>query len=367
MSKYHYLIVGAGLFGSVFAQQAAERGKRCLVIERRNHVAGILHCDLIEDIQVHRYGPHIFHTNDREVWEYVNRFARFNNFVYSPVAACKDGVYHFPLNMNTFSRIWGTRIPSEAQKMLHRHIAAANIGTPRNLEESFLKLVGTELYQKFIKGYTEKIFGKKCSELPPDLGNISIHFSYDNRFYNEPYQGIPIEGYDVMIKRMLAGCELMLNTEFAGFGRANAGIADKTIFTGMIDEFFTFKRGTLEYRTIKHITEVLDIPNYQGTAIVEYPDADVPYTRTIEHKHFQLGSHQPKTVVTTEYPAKWNTTMEPYFPINDEKNQRLYNSYCALAVAQPDMTFCGRLGTYRYYNMAETVRSALDLAARMLD
>ncbi len=367
MSKYNYLIVGAGLFGSVFAQQAAERGKRCLVIERRSHVGGNIHCDIIEGIQVHRYGPHIFHTRDREVWDYVNRFARFNSYVHSPVAACRDGMYNLPLNMYTFSRIWGVHTPKEAQEELQRQIDKEHIGEPENLEEKLIKHVGYELYEKFYRVYAEKQWGMDCRDLPADASTLMpLRFNFDNHYYTEPYQGIPKEGYDVMIKRMLAGCEVMLKTEYAGFGRANAGLADKVIYTGMIDEFFTFKRGTLEYRTIRYQTEVMDMPNYQGVAVMNHNDPDVPYTRTIEHKHFQNGD-QPKTVVTMEYPAKWNTTMEPYYPVNDAKNQRLYNSYRALAVAQPDMIFCGRLGTYRYYTMDQTVRAALDLAKYELD
>ncbi len=366
MSKYHYLIVGAGLFGSVFAQQASERGKRCLVIERRNHLAGNLHCDIMEGIQVHRYGPHIFHTKDREIWDYVNRFARFNSYVHTPVASCHDGLYPLPFNMETFTRLWNVRTPAEAQAELKEQIDSENLEKPRNLEEKLIKTLGSDIYEKFLRGYVEKLWGGiDCRDIPADaVEPRQLRFTFDSRFYSEPYQGIPIEGYDVMIKRMLAGCEVMLGTEFFAFGRTNVGIADKIIYTGMIDEFFRFKRGALEYRTVRQKTEVLDTPNYQGAAVVTHMDLSDPRLRTIEHKHFQFG-RQPKTVITTEYPAEWNMTMEPLVPVCDEKNKLLYNSYRALTVAQPDMIFCGRLGTYRYYTMAETVRAAMNLCDKL--
>ncbi len=366
MAKYHYLIVGAGLFGSVFAQQAAEKGKRCLVIDRRSHVAGIAHCDMLEDIQVYKYGPHIFHTEDREIWDYVNRFARFNNYIYSPMAMCSEGVFNLPFNMNTFARLWGTRTPAEAMEKIKGQIARENIGVPKNMEELCLKTAGRELYELFLKPFIEKSLGVPCSELPPSPDNIQpLRFVFDNRFYNTPFQGIPMEGYDVMIKRMLAGCEVMLGTEYLAFGRANPGIAEKTIYTGMIDEYFRFKRGMLEYRTSLYKTDVLDIPNYQGTAIMEHVDRDTPYIRTIEHKHFQFGN-QPKTVVTKEYPAKWTAGMEPCYPVNNEANQKLFNAYKALAVTQLDVIFCGRLGSFHYYYMDETVRAALNLAKMII-
>ncbi len=366
MSKYHYLIVGAGLFGSVFAQQAAERGKRCLVIERRNHIAGNLHCDVVEDIQVSRYGPHIFHTKDKEVWDYVNRFARFNSYIHTPVAARGEGLYPLPFNMETFTRIWNVRTPEEAMEELKFQTGIGHSDRPRNLEEKLIKTVGIDIYENFLKGYVEKLWcGTECRDIHPEaVKPRKLRFTFDSRYYDEPYQGVPIEGYDVMIKRMLAGCEVMLGTEFSGFGRAHAGIADKIIYTGMIDEFFTFKRGALEYRTVKQKTEVFDTPNYQGAAVVTHMDKNEPRLRTIEHKHLVFGN-QPKTVITTEYPAKWSMTMEPLVPVCDEKNLQLYNSYKALTVAQPDMIFCGRLGTYRYYTMAETVRAAMNLCEHL--
>lgn len=366
MAKYHYLIVGAGLFGSVFAQQAAEKGKRCLVIERRNHIGGNLHCDELEGIQVHRYGPHIFHTSDLGIWEYVNRFARFNCFVNTPMAKYKGEVYNLPVNMNTFSRLWGVLTPAQAREELARQTEAEHIDAPQNAEEQMLKTFGREIYEKLLKDYLEKQWQKDCKDLPVSLvENMKPRFTYDNRFFPDPYQGIPMEGYDVMIKRMLAGCEVRLGTSYNGFGRGNPGLAEKTIYTGMIDEFFLFKRGALEYRTLSYETEVLDVPDCQGCAIVDYTSKEVPYTRIIEHKHFR-GGHQPKTVISREYPSPWRSDMEPYFPVRDEKNNKLYSAYRALAVTEPDVIFCGRLGTYQYYEMDETIRAALDLANKII-
>ncbi len=366
MAKYDFLVVGAGLFGSVFAQQAAERGKRVLVIERRNHVAGNAHCDLVEGIQVYRYGAHIFHTADRGVWEYVNRFGRFNSYVHAPMASCQDGMYNLPVNMNTFSKLWGIRTPEEARKELQRQIDKEEIGEVHDFEAHCLKTFGRDVYEWLIKDYVEKLWGRSCRELPPDVMSIQPpRFTYDDHFYPEPYQGVPEEGYDVLVKRMLAGCELRTNTDYMGFGAGNPDIAERTIFTGMIDEYFNFKLGTLNYRTVRYETKVLDQPNYQGAAIVDHMTAEAPCLRTIEHKHFQFGT-QPKTVVTWVYPADWNSTMEPYFPFRDEKDLQLYDSYRALSVTQLDVTFCGRLATYRSYSMAQTVRAALDLAGKMI-
>ncbi len=366
MSKYDYMVVGAGLFGATFAQQAAEAGKRVLVIERRSNVAGNAHCDMIEGIQVHRYGPHIFHTKDRRIWDYINRFGRFNRYIHTPIAACQDGMYNIPFNMNTFSQLWGVRTPDEARRELQRQIDREQISEPRNFEEQCLQRFGRDLYEWLIKEYVEKQYGKPCSELPLDALRIQPPcFTYNNRFFPGEYEGIPLEGYDVLVKRMLAGCDLMLNTDFNGFGRGNPDIANRIIYTGMIDEYFLFKRGTLGYRTVRYETSVLDIPDYQGVAIVDHMTAANPATRTIEHKHFLFGQ-QPKTVITREYPAAWNSTMEPFFPIRDDKNLKLYNSYRALSVTQLDVLFCGRLATYQYYNMDETIRAALDLAAKEL-
>ncbi len=366
MIEYNFMIVGAGLFGSVFAQRAAEKGKRCLVIDRRSTVGGNLHCDTVEGIQVHKYGTHIFYTDDHSVWEYVNRFARFNNYIYSPMVMCGNELYNLPFNMNLFKQLWGTITPSEAMERVRKQTAAENIGIPQNMEELCLKNIGRELYEKFMKGYIEKRTGVPCREMPPNKDLLfPLRFVYDNRFYNTPFQGVPVEGYDVMIKRMLAGSEVMLNTEYLGFGVANKNKVEKVIYTGMIDEFFRFKRGSLEYKTLSFKSEVLDMPNYQGNAIINYSDSNVPYTRIIEHKHFQFGN-QPKTVITYEQYMPWHPGREPFYPLSDQKNLNLYNSYRALAVAQPDVVFCGRLGTYKYYNMAETVKAALQLADSMI-
>lgn len=365
--KYDFLVVGAGLFGSVFAQRAAEYGRRVLVIERRNHLAGIAHCDTMEGIPVQRYGPHIFYTDDREVWNYVNRFACFNHYTHAPLAACADGMYNLPFNMNTFSRLWGVRTPAEAQAELRRQTEKEHVIEAHNLEERCLQLFGRDIYEWLLKDYLEKQWGRPCAKLPPDASILwPPRFTYDNRYFAETYQGIPLEGYDVMIKRMLAACDVKLKTDYMGFGVGNPDIAERTIFTGMIDEYFRFKRGTLDYRTLRYETEVLNQPDYQGTAVVNHIPANVPYTRTIEHKHFVFGK-QPKTVVTKEYPVRWSPTMEPYFPVHDDKNLHLYNAYRALSVTQLDVVFCGRLGTYQYYTMDQTVRAALDLAEKELN
>lgn len=364
MEQYDFLVVGAGLFGATFAQQAAERGKRVLVIERRNHVAGNAHCDLIEGIPVYRYGPHIFHTDDRTVWEYLNRFGRFNHYAHCPMVQTQEGAVSLSLNMPVLFQLWGVRTPEEAKQELQKQTAREAIDNPQNFEEYCLKLAGRELYERLIKDYVEKIWHTACRNLPPDAIHLKGPcFTYDNRIYPDRFQGIPEEGYDVMVKRMLAGCDLKLNTDYMGFGAGNPDIAAKTIFTGMIDEYFKFNRGTLAYRTCRYENEVLDIPNYQGVAVMNHISPDVPYSRTIEHKHFVFG-RQPKTVVTREYPEPWNPTRQPYFPIHDEENLALYNSYRALSVTQLDVVFCGRLATFQYYTMAQTVRAALDLAAR---
>lgn len=366
MAQYHYLIVGAGLFGSVFAQQATERGKRCLVIDRRSCTGGNLHCEEIEGIRVHKYGPHIFHTSDRDVWEYANRFVRFNRFIYAPIAKYRGEVYNLPLNMNTFSRLWGVLTPAQAREELRRQTEEENISEAQDLEAYALKTFGREIYVRFIKDYYEKQWQKPCAELPAScLGYFPVRFVYNNQYFTDPYQGVPQEGYDVMIQRMLAGCEVRLGVDYNGFGPANKGIAEKTIHTGMIDEFFRFRRGALDYRTLNYETEALDTRDCQGCAIVEYTSMEVPYTRIIEHKHFQQED-RPGTVISREYPTQWRSDMEPYFPVRDKKNQELYQSYRALAVAQPDVVFAGRLGTYTYYNMDETIRAALDLADEII-
>ncbi len=322
--KYDYLIVGAGLFGAVFARQAMDQGKSCLVIDRRSHTGGNIHCETVEDIRVHRYGAHIFHTSDEEVWQYVNRFVHFNHYINSPVAVYGDELYNMPFNMNTFSRMWNIRTPAEAKEIIRKQIEELNIGEPKNLEEQALKLVGRDVYEKLVKGYTEKQWGRPCDQLPAFIiRRLPLRFVYDNNYFSDPHQGIPVEGYNALTDALLEGAEVRLDTDYAEFIRENPDIAQKTVFTGMIDEFFDFCYGALEYRTVTFETEVLDCDNYQGNAVVNYTSRDVPYTRIIEHKHFEFGT-QPKTVISREYPAAWQPGAEPYYPVNDEKNQALY-------------------------------------------
>ena len=359
MKKYDYLIVGAGLYGSVFARQMTDAGKRCLVIDRRNHTGGNVHCEPIEGIQVHKYGAHIFHTSDREVWAYVNRFAEFNNYINSPIAVFKDEVYNLPFNMNTFSRMWGIKTPAEAKTIIEGQIEALSIGEPRNLEEQALKLVGQDVYERLVKGYTEKQWGRPCSELPAFIiRRLPLRFTYDNNYFSDRWQGIPVEGYDVMIEKLLDGSEVQLKTSYT---KDMSTLAEKTVYTGSVDEYFDYCLGRLEYRTVTFETETLDCENYQGNAVVNYTDRDVPYTRIIEHKHFLFGT-QPKTVISREYPAEWRPGMEPYYPVNDEKNQRLYERYSALAKSEPNVIFGGRLGSYKYYDMDKVIHAALEQA-----
>ena len=364
--KYDYLIVGAGLFGAVFARQAMDQGKSCLVIDRRSHTGGNIHCETVEDIRVHRYGAHIFHTSDEEVWQYVNRFVHFNHYINSPVAVYGDELYNMPFNMNTFSRMWNIRTPAEAKEIIRKQIEELNIGEPKNLEEQALKLVGRDVYETLVKGYTEKQWGRPCDQLPAFIiRRLPLRFVYDNNYFSDPHQGIPVEGYNALTDALLKGAEVRLDTDYAEFIRENPDIAQKTVFTGMIDEFFDFCYGALEYRTVTFETEVLDCDNYQGNAVVNYTSRDVPYTRIIEHKHFEFGT-QPKTVISREYPAAWQPGAEPYYPVNDEKNQALYQKYAALAASRPDVIFGGRLGGYKYYDMDKVIRAALDTAAAEL-
>ncbi len=359
---YDYLIVGAGLFGAVFAHEMAARGKRCLVIDRRNHIAGNIYTKEVEGIQVHEYGAHIFHTSDREVWEYVNRFAEFNNYVNSPVAVYGDELYNLPFNMNTFSKMWGIRTPAEAQRIIAEQIADLGIGEPRNLEEQALKLVGRDVYEKLIKGYTEKQWGRPCHELPAFIiKRLPLRFRYDNNYFNDRYQGIPMGGYTAIAEKLLAGADVRLGVDYAELIAKEPEIAKKTVYTGQIDEFFGYCFGALEYRSVRFETEALDCENYQGNAVVNYTAADVPYTRIIEHKHFEFGT-QPKTVISREYSAEWSVGAEPYYPVNNEKNNALYERYRERAKTRPDVIFGGRLGLYRYFDMDKVIRAALDAA-----
>ena len=359
MSKFDYLIVGAGLFGSVFAYEATQRGKKCLVIDKRNHIAGNIYTENIEGINVHKYGAHIFHTSDKAIWEYVNRFADFNNFINSPIASYKDELYNLPFNMNTFSKMWGIKTPAEAKAIIAGQIADLNIGEPKNLEEQALKLVGTDVYEKLIKGYTQKQWGRPCTELPAFIiKRLPLRFTYDNNYFNDRYQGIAIGGYTQIIEKMLAGSDVKTDTDYFEFIKENPDIAEKTVFTGQIDEFFGYRYGTLGYRSVRFENEILDTDNYQGDAVVNYTDREVPYTRIIEHKHFEFGK-QEKTVISREYSAEWQPGIEPYYPINDEANNALYEKYKALAATRPDVIFGGRLGQYKYYDMDKVIAAAL--------
>lgn len=359
MSKFDYLIVGAGLFGSVFAYEATQRGKRCLVIDKRNHIAGNIYTENIEGINVHKYGAHIFHTSDKAIWEYVNRFAVFNNFINSPIASYKDELYNLPFNMNTFSKMWGIKKPAEAKAIIAVQIADLNIGEPQNLEEQALKLVGTDVYEKLIKGYTQKQWGRPCTELPAFIiKRLPLRFTYDNNYFNDRYQGIAIGGYTQIIEKMLAGSDVKTDTDYFEFIKENPDIAEKTVFTGQIDEFFGYRYGALGYRSVRFENEILDTDNYQGNAVVNYTDREVPYTRIIEHKHFEFGK-QEKTVISREYSAEWQPGIEPYYPINDEANNALYEKYKTLAATRPDVIFGGRLGQYKYYDMDKVIAAAL--------
>lgn len=359
MSKFDYLIVGAGLFGSVFAYEATQRGKKCLVIDKRNHIAGNIYTENIGGINVHKYGAHIFHTSDKAIWEYVNRFADFNNFINSPIASYKDELYNLPFNMNTFSKMWGIKTPAEAKAIIAVQIANLNIGEPQNLEEQALKLVGTDVYEKLIKGYTQKQWGRPCTELPAFIiKRLPLRFTYDNNYFNDRYQGIAIGGYTQIIEKMLAGSDVKTDTDYFEFIKENPDIAEKTVFTGQIDEFFGYRYGALGYRSVRFENEILDTDNYQGNAVVNYTDREVPYTRIIEHKHFEFGK-QEKTVISREYSAEWQPGIEPYYPINDEANNALYEKYKTLAATRPDVIFGGRLGQYKYYDMDKVIAAAL--------
>lgn len=361
--KYDYLIVGSGLFGAVFAHEAAACGKKCLVIDKRNHIGGNIYTENIEGINVHKYGAHIFHTSDKRIWEYINQFAEFNNYINSPIAVYKDELYNMPFNMNTFSKMWGIRTPKEAQDIIASQIADLDIKEPQNLEEQALSLVGRDVYEKLVKGYTEKQWGRDCRELPAFIiKRLPLRMVYDNNYFNDRYQGIPIGGYTAIIEKLLEGADVMTDTDYFEFVKSNKDIAGKTLFTGMIDEYFGYCYGPLQYRSVRFETEVLDCENYQGNAVVNYTDRDVPYTRVIEHKHFEFGK-QPKTVISREYSSEWKQGMEPYYPVNNDENNALYAKYSALAAKEPDVIFGGRLGQYKYYDMDKVIAAALDCAA----
>ena len=357
--KYNYLIVGSGLFGSIFAYEANKRGKKCLVVEKRNHIGGNIYTENIEGINVHKYGAHIFHTSNKEVWDYINQFAEFNRYTNSPIARYKDEVYNMPFNMNTFNKLWGVFTPEEAKKKIEEELKEVNIGEPKNLEEQAIKLVGKTIYEKLVKGYTEKQWGMKATELPPFIiKRLPVRFIYDNNYFNDKYQGIPIGGYTQIIEKMLNGIEVKTNYDFFEHKEELKDIAEKIVFTGPIDQYYDYCFGELEYRSVRFETEVLDCENYQGNAVVNYTEYEVPYTRVIEHKHFEFGT-QPKTVISREYSDKWTKDKEPYYPINNDKNNELYMKYKELADKESNVIFGGRLGQYKYYDMDDTIESVL--------
>ena len=357
--KYDYLIVGAGLFGAVFAHEATKRGKRCLVVEKRGHIAGNVYTEEVEGIQVHKYGAHIFHTSNEEVWQYVHRFASFNHFINSPVANYKGRLYNLPFNMNTFYQMWGVKTPTEAAQKIEAQRKTAGITEPKNLEEQAISLVGEDIYRILIKGYTEKQWGRDCRDLPASIiRRLPVRFTFDNNYFRDRFQGIPEEGYTSMVEKMLEGIEVLLNTDFLKQKDEFEAVADKVIFTGPIDAYFDYVHGALNYRSVRFETEILPISNYQGVAVVNYNEREVPFTRIIEHKHFAFGT-QEKTVISREYPSEWQLGVEPYYPVNDAQNTALYERYTALADQQDKVRFAGRLGQYKYFDMDKVIAEAL--------
>lgn len=362
--QYDYLIVGAGLYGAVFAHEAAGRGKSCLVIDKREHIAGNIYTKEIEGIQVHEYGAHIFHTSEKKIWDYVNQFAEFNHYINSPVAVYGDELYNLPFNMNTFSKMWGIRTPREAREKIAGQIAGLHITEPKNLEEQALSLVGEDVYRKLVKGYTEKQWGRDCAELPAFIiRRLPLRFTYDNNYFNDRYQGIPTGGYTAMIGKMLENIPVRLGVDYLEHKAEFDDMAKRVIYTGQIDRYFDYCEGVLAYRTVRFTHEVLDCDNYQGNAVVNYTGREVPYTRIIEHKHFEFGK-QPKTVISKEYPDEWHTGEEPYYPVNDEKNNAVYEAYRRLAMREKKVVFGGRLGEYRYYDMDQVVGRALEMTEK---
>jgi len=361
---YDYLIVGAGLFGAVFAREMNKKGKKCLVIDKRNHIGGNVYTKEMEGINVHQYGAHIFHTSNKEIWDYINEFAEFNRYTNCPVARYKDELYNLPFNMNTFNKLWGVITPDEARAKIEEQVKEAGITEPKNLEEQAISLVGFDIYEKLVKGYTEKQWGKRATELPSFIiKRLPVRMTYDNNYFNDLYQGIPVGGYTAMIEKMLEGVEVKLECDYFADKAEYDSMAEKVLFTGMIDEYYDYCFGELEYRSLRFETEVLDTDNYQGNAVVNYTEYEVPYTRIIEHKHFEYGT-QPKTVITREYPATWKHGDEPYYPMNDDKNNALYQKYKELADKEDKVIFGGRLGMYRYFDMHNVIEEALKVAAK---
>ncbi len=364
--KYDYLVVGAGLYGAVFAYESKKKGKTCLVIDKRDHIAGNIYCENVSGINVHKYGAHIFHTSDKKIWEYVNQFAEFNNYINSPVARYKNELYNLPFNMNTFSKMWNIATPQEAKDIIASQIADLNITEPKNLEEQALSLVGKDVYEKLIKGYTEKQWGRDCKDLPSFIiKRLPLRFIYDNNYFNDRYQGIPIGGYTKIVEKMLDGIEVRLNTNYLDNREEFDAMADKIVYTGMIDQFYDYKLGVLEYRSVRFETEELQMENYQGNAVVNYTEREVPYTRIIEHKHFEFGK-QPTTIISREYSSEWKKGDEPYYPVNNDKNNALYQQYKELADKEHKVIFGGRLGGYKYYDMDKVIAAALEMCEKEL-
>lgn len=361
MKQYDYLIVGAGLFGACFAWMATQRGKKCLVIDKRPHIGGNLYCEETEGINVHKYGAHIFHTSDKKVWDFVTSLVDFNNYINSPVANYKGKLYNLPFNMNTFNSLWGVITPQQAADKIREQRSESGITTPRNLEEQAISLVGRDIYETLIKGYTEKQWGRKCKDLPASIiRRLPVRLTFDNNYFNDTYQGIPIGGYNKLFDKLLEGSEVRLDCDFFNNREQLESLAEKIVYTGPIDQFYGYRFGKLEYRTIRFETEVLDMPNYQGVAVMNYTDEETPYTRIIEHKHFEFGQ-QEKTVISREYSSEWKENCEPYYPILNEKNNKLYNEYKSLADKESNVIFGGRLAEYKYYDMHHIVARVLSL------
>lgn len=366
MKKYDYILVGSGLYSGVFAWFAKQKGKKCLVLEKRDHIGGNVYCENTEGIHVHKYGAHIFHTSNKEVWQFVNSLAEFNRYTNSPVANYKGEMYNMPFNMNTFSKMWNIFTPAEAKKIIEEQKKEIT-GEPKNLEEQAISLVGREIYEKLVKGYTEKQWGRDCTALPAFIiKRLPVRYTYDNNYFNDLYQGIPIGGYNVIIDRLFEGCDIETGVDYLEKKEYYDGLGEKIVYTGTIDAYYKYQFGKLEYRSLRFESEVLDEENHQGVAVVNYTDRETPYTRIIEHKHFEFGT-QPKTVITREYPVTWQEGMEPYYPVNDEKNQALYQKYAKLAEKEEHVIFGGRLGEYKYYDMDKVIASAMACAKEELN
>ena len=366
MKKYDYILVGSGLYSGVFDWFAKQKGKKCLVLEKRDHIGGNVYCENTEGIHVHKYGAHIFHTSNKEVWQFVNSLAEFNRYTNSPVANYKGEMYNMPFNMNTFSKMWNISTPAEAKKIIEEQKKEIT-GEPKNLEEQAISLVGREIYEKLVKGYTEKQWGRDCTALPAFIiKRLPVRYTYDNNYFNDLYQGIPIGGYNVIIDRLFEGCDIETGVDYLEKKEYYDGLGEKIVYTGTIDAYYKYQFGKLEYRSLRFESEVLDEENHQGVAVVNYTDRETPYTRIIEHKHFEFGT-QPKTVITREYPVTWQEGMEPYYPVNDEKNQALYQKYAKLAEKEEHVIFGGRLGEYKYYDMDKVIASAMACAKEELN